>query len=152
MKSSTRLLSSRWARMTTFTVGVVLLLSLSPMTTSRRVQSADAATVSAGRTRRTTTMAQQHHGHSTCGHPTIPTTRRACGFYVWDAPSALLYKWCHYLLKDHIYEGKGGYLASHPCLLTVNAGDSIYCGRCVSSCRSFSHSRYRLMGQSKNRR
>jgi hypothetical protein len=30
--------------------------------------------------------------------------------YVWDLPSAVLYKWCHRLLKDRIYEGKGGYL------------------------------------------
>ena len=50
------------------------------------------------------------HHHEDCGRPKIPTNRRACGFYIWDAPSALLYKWCHYLLKDHIYEGRGGYL------------------------------------------
>ena len=33
---------------------------------------------------------------------------RACGFYLWDAPSALLYKWCNHLLKDRVYEGRGG--------------------------------------------
>lgn len=33
---------------------------------------------------------------------------RACDFYVWDAPSALLHKWCHHLLKDCVYEGLGG--------------------------------------------
>mmetsp|Transcript_47712 Transcript_47712/g.51570 ORF Transcript_47712/g.51570 Transcript_47712/m.51570 type:complete len:268 (+) Transcript_47712:300-1103(+) len=25
-------------------------------------------------------------------------------------PSAILYKWCHHLLKDNIYEGRGGFL------------------------------------------
>lgn len=44
------------------------------------------------------------------GRAVVPANRKACGFYVWDFPSALLYKWCHYLLKDRIYEGKGGYL------------------------------------------
>ena len=34
--------------------------------------------------------------------------RKACGFYVWDAPSALLYKWCNHLLRDSVYEGRGG--------------------------------------------
>lgn len=34
--------------------------------------------------------------------------RRACNFYIWDVRSALLYRWCHHLLKDHIYEGRGG--------------------------------------------
>lgn len=33
---------------------------------------------------------------------------RACSFYVWDAPSALLHRWCHHLLKDCVYEGLGG--------------------------------------------
>ena len=41
---------------------------------------------------------------------TIPNERKACGFYVWDIPSAILYGWCHRLLKDRVYEGKGGYL------------------------------------------
>jgi hypothetical protein len=44
------------------------------------------------------------------GRAVVPANRKACGFYVWDFPSALMYKWCHYLLKDRIYEGKGGYL------------------------------------------
>jgi hypothetical protein len=35
--------------------------------------------------------------------------RRACGLYVWDAPSALLHKWCTHLLRDCIYEGRGGH-------------------------------------------
>ena len=35
--------------------------------------------------------------------------RRACGIYVWDAPSALLHKWCTHLIKDCIYEGRGGH-------------------------------------------
>jgi hypothetical protein len=35
--------------------------------------------------------------------------RRACGLYVWDAPSALLHKWCTHLMKDCIYEGRGGH-------------------------------------------
>jgi len=34
--------------------------------------------------------------------------RRACSFYVWDMPSALLYKWTQHLLKDCVYEGRGG--------------------------------------------
>jgi hypothetical protein len=35
--------------------------------------------------------------------------RRACGLYVWDAPSALLHKWCTHLMRDCIYEGRGGH-------------------------------------------
>ena len=35
--------------------------------------------------------------------------RKACGLYVWDAPSALLHKWCTHLIKDCIYEGRGGH-------------------------------------------
>ena len=42
------------------------------------------------------------------GVPTVSTNRRACNFFIWDAPSALFYKWCHHLLKDNIYEGRGG--------------------------------------------
>ena len=34
--------------------------------------------------------------------------RTACKFYIWNAPSAMLYKWCQHLMKDHIYEGRGG--------------------------------------------
>lgn len=33
---------------------------------------------------------------------------RACSFYIWNAPSALLHKWCQHVMKDHIYEGRGG--------------------------------------------
>ena len=40
----------------------------------------------------------------------IPNHRRACSFYIWDGPSALFYKWCHHLLKDNLYEGKGGHM------------------------------------------
>jgi len=39
---------------------------------------------------------------------TATATATACGFYIWDAPSALLYKWCHSLMKDCVYEGLGG--------------------------------------------
>ena len=35
--------------------------------------------------------------------------RKACGFFLWDAPSALLYHWTNHLLKDCIYEGRGGH-------------------------------------------
>jgi hypothetical protein len=35
------------------------------------------------------------------GMPVVSADCRACGFYIWDAPSTLLYKWCHRLLKDH---------------------------------------------------
>ena len=44
------------------------------------------------------------------GKANIPTHRKACGLYIWDFPSALLYIWCHRLLKDRVYEGKGGYI------------------------------------------
>ena len=44
------------------------------------------------------------------GVPVVPKSRRACNFYIWDAPSALFYKWCHHLLKDNLYEGKGGHM------------------------------------------
>jgi hypothetical protein len=33
---------------------------------------------------------------------------RVCRWYVWDAPSALLYHWCRRLQRDCIYEGRGG--------------------------------------------
>ena len=32
----------------------------------------------------------------------------ACSFYLWDAMSALLYRWCSHLQADCIYEGRGG--------------------------------------------
>jgi len=38
----------------------------------------------------------------------LSSGRRACGFYIWDAPSALLHQWCTHLLKDCVYEGRGG--------------------------------------------
>jgi hypothetical protein len=38
---------------------------------------------------------------------------RACGFFIWDGPSALLYRWCHHLLKDCVYEGLGGQKVSY---------------------------------------
>lgn len=34
--------------------------------------------------------------------------RRACGLYLWDFPSALLHGWCTRLVKDCVYEGRGG--------------------------------------------
>jgi hypothetical protein len=34
--------------------------------------------------------------------------RRACGLYVWDAPSAFLHAWCNRLMRDCVYEGRGG--------------------------------------------
>jgi hypothetical protein len=34
--------------------------------------------------------------------------RNACSFYIWNAPSALLHRWCHHLQRDNIYEGLGG--------------------------------------------
>jgi hypothetical protein len=92
-----------------------------PSATAASMASASASTP-AGRTAAATAAATaQPHGRSrsattshssTCGHPAIPSRRRACGFFVWDATSALLHKWCNHLLKDHIYEGKGGYLVS----------------------------------------
>jgi hypothetical protein len=38
----------------------------------------------------------------------ISTNRRACGFYVWNAASASMYHLCRYLMKDYVYEGRGG--------------------------------------------
>ena len=38
----------------------------------------------------------------------ISTSRRACGFYVWNAVSASMYHLCHYLMRDAVFEGKGG--------------------------------------------
>eukprot|EP00980_Cylindrotheca_fusiformis_P006551 scaffold1384_cov116-Cylindrotheca_fusiformis.AAC.29 len=54
------------------------------------------------------TSAENHDSHPCTGEPTVPTHRRACNMYTWDIRSALLYKWCHHLLKDHVYEGRGG--------------------------------------------
>jgi hypothetical protein len=34
--------------------------------------------------------------------------RKACGLYVWNAPSALLSIWCNHLARDNVYEGRGG--------------------------------------------
>lgn len=36
------------------------------------------------------------------------TAGKACYLYIWDAPSALLSRWCNHLQKDCIYEGRGG--------------------------------------------
>lgn len=38
----------------------------------------------------------------------ISTNRRACRFYVWDAVSASMYHLCRYLMKEYVYEGRGG--------------------------------------------
>jgi hypothetical protein len=35
-------------------------------------------------------------------------TGRACNLYIWNAPSALLSKWCLHLQRDRVYEGRGG--------------------------------------------
>ena len=39
---------------------------------------------------------------------TISTSRRACGFYLWNAVSASMYHLCTYLMRDAVFEGKGG--------------------------------------------
>lgn len=39
---------------------------------------------------------------------TLSTSRRACGFYLWNAVSASMYHLCNYLMRDAIFEGKGG--------------------------------------------
>jgi len=57
------------------------------------------------------------------GVPSVPQTRRACNLFIWDAPSALLYKWCHHLLKDHLIEGKGGRMVG---FLSVGYSDLTY--------------------------
>ena len=60
------------------------------------------------------------HSHRDCGTPTmIRSNRRACNMFLWDAPSALLYKWCNHLLKDNLYEGRGGKLVSSWLVLVV---------------------------------
>jgi hypothetical protein len=38
----------------------------------------------------------------------VGTKKVACGLYIWNAPSALLHKWCTHLLRECIYEGRGG--------------------------------------------
>ena len=43
--------------------------------------------------------------------------RTACSVYIWNAPSALLHKWCHHLQKDNIYEGLGGKKVRSLCLV-----------------------------------
>lgn len=51
----------------------------------------------------------------------IASNRRACHFYLWNAQSALLSRWCNHLQKDNIYEGRGGkkvgvsYIAFNSC-------------------------------------
>jgi hypothetical protein len=45
---------------------------------------------------------------STSNVESIASNRRACHFYLWNAPSALLSRWCNHLQKDNIYEGRGG--------------------------------------------
>jgi len=40
--------------------------------------------------------------------PSLQSHGKACNFYLWDAGSALLHKWCNHLIKDCIYEGMGG--------------------------------------------
>jgi hypothetical protein len=49
-----------------------------------------------------------HSSSSLTSIPMISSNRRACRFYLWNAPSALLYRWCHHLQRDNIYEGRGG--------------------------------------------
>ena len=41
--------------------------------------------------------------------PVRAPKRRACRFFLWDASSALLYRWCKHLMRDCVYEGKGGH-------------------------------------------
>jgi hypothetical protein len=43
--------------------------------------------------------------------------RTACSFYIWNAPSALLFRWCHHLQRDNIYEGRGGKKVSDSIIL-----------------------------------
>jgi hypothetical protein len=50
--------------------------------------------------------------------------RTACSFYLWNSPSALLRKWCRHLMKDCVYEGRGGvkvrsYMPSVLCALVL---------------------------------
>mmetsp|Transcript_112 Transcript_112/g.298 ORF Transcript_112/g.298 Transcript_112/m.298 type:complete len:332 (-) Transcript_112:52-1047(-) len=86
------------------------------MIISSILSSAYSSSITASASRRT--RASDNHSYTTHADPsvpcdgrtTVPSNRRACGFFIWDLPSALLYRWCQYLLKDRIYEGRGGYL------------------------------------------
>jgi hypothetical protein len=49
-----------------------------------------------------------HRGTSPTTIPVIPSSARACQFYLWNAPSALLSRWCIHLQRDSVYEGRGG--------------------------------------------
>lgn len=117
------IVSVRWRNIRWTTIALLLSASILP-TTRNSNGFVKASTVNASiknKSRRTTSLPtknhhqhqkyQKHHHHEQCnGQPTIPTKRHACNLFLWDAPSALFYKWCRYLVKDHIYEGKGGYL------------------------------------------
>lgn len=45
--------------------------------------------------------------------------RKACSLYIWNAPSALLHRWCHHLQRDNIYEGLGGKKVSRYMLFVI---------------------------------
>jgi hypothetical protein len=62
--------------------------------------------------------------HATRSSTTTNQSRTACSFYLWNAPSALLRKWCSHLMKDCVYEGRGGvkvrsYMPSVLCALVL---------------------------------
>ncbi|KAG7365353.1 hypothetical protein IV203_038556 [Nitzschia inconspicua] len=114
--SSRRMNPRRMRQMTTIALFLVLL-SFTISSYHVHASTVLASTRSSDPRQRRTTSTSHHHlhhnhrHHSNCdGRPTIPAKRHACGLFLWDAPSALLYKWCQHLLKDHIYEGRGGYL------------------------------------------
>ena len=48
------------------------------------------------------------NGNSLQSTVQLASSGRACGFFLWDAPSAFLHRWCYHLLKDCVYEGLGG--------------------------------------------
>lgn len=66
---------------------------------------------------------------------TISTSRKACGFYLWNAVSASMYHLCTYLMRDAVFEGKGGrkvggvlpVLGVTFCCLCLAAADTYFC-------------------------
>lgn len=68
------------------------------------------AGVSSTNSNRASSSLQRQNATKTQGidRQAFGSRRRACGLYIWDVPSALLYHWCRHLLKDAVYEGRGG--------------------------------------------
>lgn len=62
-----------------------------------------------GPSKKSTTRWEPMSHSRNSGNPSeISTSRRACGFYWWNVASASMYHLCRYLMKDAVFEGKGG--------------------------------------------